>query len=316
MTGFGLSTQNDVHGTLQVELRSVNSRFLELHFKLPDALRQYESMIREQLQARIKRGKVEVRIFVRSNLEGNSPIEVNTTLLNQLEALQKSVLAKIPDAQRLSVAEILQWPGMLATTSTDLLDTESIHDQSQWQTSLESGLAAALNSMVENRAREGAALQKELFRALDTIEEITLELDRQIPTIIAAQQDKLSRRLAEALGVVLGVVIEPTDGNSTKSSSDLGYPEMFQRIQNEVSAIGLRSDIAEELARLKAHCQEFRAQLGRPGPHGKALDFLSQELNREANTIGSKSLSLISTHAALSLKQSIEQLREQVQNIE
>jgi uncharacterized protein (TIGR00255 family) len=293
MTGFGIGQATDSVGTLHIELRSVNSRFLELHFKVPDAFRQSEALFREVIGAHLRRGKVECRLSVKGEANQSLASLVNSNRLEQILALESAVCRVFPQAARLSVAQILAFESTpLDPTSTD-----------ERQPTIRAALDQALADLVGARAREGERLSQVMRGYVEEIGQFVAQIEPSIGVLIEQQQRKLAERLAKALAEV-----DP--------SHQISPEETAARVRQEVAALGLRADVAEELQRLKSHCQEFRFCLDQGGVQGKKLDFLLQEFNREANTLGSKALSEITTNAAIGLKQRIEQLREQIQNIE
>jgi uncharacterized protein (TIGR00255 family) len=359
MTGFGLASDHFNWGSLVIEMRSVNSRFLELHFKMPDQWRGAEPVLRELLQQQLKRGKVEIRLSSKNTGDPNDSVELSSADLQKIVHWQSQVHSIFAAAKPLSVYEILK----LAQTK-NAVGSFSSANALQNDTALTEGLLNAeltqalivtaqksLTALIESRQREGAALCQTLIQGLTQLRAIVVPLAEQMPLWIAAQQQKLSDRLqlilsSEAtnlLGFRENQTVSsaakpsgarPAEGSATASdqqlagknvpesklsalsSTEVSRDEIMLRVRQEIAALGLKADVAEELARLNAHIAEFERSLDAAGPHGKRLDFLIQELNREANTIGSKSMSLMSTHASLGLKQVIEQLREQVQNLE
>lgn len=310
MTGFGTATNNEPTGSVTVELRTVNSRFLELHFKIPDALRHLESALKELIQSQLKRGKVECRINVKStrdpllSLNDSAP---TPEFIQQTKALEESLLREFPGAARLSIAQILAMSG-----------TNPEAQETTWSSELVLGTAQeALKQLVETRAREGAQLNNLLLNGLQSVRSHLAPLVTDLPQLIQAQQDKLCERLKLALSIATQNDTSAASKPATwLNLSETEIAEVMQRIRQEVAALSLKADISEEIGRLEAHLHEFQTSIGSRGPHGKRLDFLIQEMNREANTIGSKATHLKVTHASLGLKQTIEQLREQVQNIE
>ncbi len=279
--------------TFHVELRSVNSRFLEFHFKFPDHLRQFESVTREELSSVLRRGKLECRLSARQTHIDSQQTRLDDSRLNQIKSLQDQVLSQFPTAAQLSVGQILAFDGV----THDAIPVGD--DQAGFRTALK----LALNDLIAQREREGVRLAAIMGSYVDEIEQFVLDLEPQIEQLLLQQQRKLSDRLTKAFQEV-------------EQSQRVSEEEIMVRIRQEVAALGLRGDVAEELERLKSHCKEFRFCLSQGGQQGKRLDFLLQEFNREANTLGSKSLNETMTKAAIGLKQRIEQLREQVQNIE
>ncbi len=311
MTGYGLCTQHHDWGSLHLELRSVNSRFLELQFKLPDEWRVTESLMRERIQETLKRGKVEIRLTVQPLAAGadqGAAAGVNVAAVELLRQQQQVILALIPDAQPLGVAQYLNWPGVLQHSTTAPSDMSL-----QCQQAL-AALDEALRALTASRQREGQQLSNSLLSVIAQIEDAVRSISADMPALIAEQQARLTERLTRAFDSVLEKQSSNPDNGPAKLN--VSFDEVMLRVRQEVSALGLRADVSEETARLQSHLIEFKRTLSAPGPHGKRLDFLIQEMNREANTLGSKSLSLITTRASVDLKQFIEQLREQVQNLE
>ncbi len=284
MTGFAVQTRDLGAVSLHLELRSVNSRFLDLFFRIGDELRQAEPALREQITARLKRGKVECRLNLQSNHAAVRDLALNTSLLDRLAGAEATVRARFPDAATLSVGEVLRWPGMLADDGVSF---------EQMQPALIELAAAALDELVASRAREGEKLAEMIRERLVRMRELVAVVQPRMPEVIADYQEKLITRLRDAAAAL---------------DDD--------RIRQEVAVFAQRIDVAEELNRLIAHIEEVERILKKGGAAGKRLDFLMQELNREANTLASKSAAADVTGAAMELKVLIEQMREQVQNIE
>ena len=298
MTGYAVTTRETPHGTLTLELRSVNSRFLDLQFRINDDLRSFEPALREAIMGRITRGKVECRLSFgrKAASAGNT---VNTALLAQMAALQAQVQARFPDAAVLSVAELLRWPGMVEDAAAS---------QETLQADVGAAAAETLDAFVASRQREGAALEAMLLARIADMERIVAEITPIVPQVVAQFQQKATERMRESLGLAL----QAGDG----AQPVLSQQEAAERIRQEVTMYGIRIDIAEELTRLGAHLAETRHILKKGGQVGKRLDFMMQELNREANTVGSKAPAKELSDAAMALKLLIEQMREQVQNLE
>jgi uncharacterized protein (TIGR00255 family) len=287
MTGYAALSGEFAKGAIHIELRSVNSRFLDVQFRTADDLRQVESILREAIVGAITRGKVECRVSWTPAADRRREPALNTELLSQLVALQHRVHVTAPLSTPLSVDEILHWPGILGD------DTLPVEEMRAVCVDL---MKKALGEFVATRAREGAKLREMLEQRIIAMRTLVAEVTPRIPELVAAQQEKLKTRLAEALGA--------------------GAEQFSERIAQEASLFGTRIDVAEELQRLVAHLDEVMRVLAKGGAAGKRLDFLMQELNREANTLGSKSVSSETSAAAVELKLLIEQMREQVQNIE
>jgi uncharacterized protein (TIGR00255 family) len=296
MTGYAVTTRETAAGTLTLELKSVNSRFLDLQFRINDDLRSLEPLLREAIIARLTRGKVECRMsFGRKS--GSAVQALNGDLLTALAKMQADVRGRFPDAPVLSVNEVLRWPGIIE---------EAEVGQETLQAEVQAAIAETLGAFVESRSREGAALQAMLLSRIDDMEAIVQRIGPLVPQAIAQFQQKATDRMKEALGIAT------QNGGSTAVSRE----EALERIRQEVTLYGVRIDVAEELSRLTAHLSETRHILKKGGQVGKRLDFMMQELNREANTLGSKAALKELADASMSLKLLIEQMREQVQNLE
>lgn len=297
MTGYAVVTRETAAGTLTVELKSVNSRFLDLQFRINDELRALEPMLRETIMARVARGKVECRLSFGRKAAASGAQNLNSDLLTALQQLQLQVRNRFHDAAPFSVNELLRWPGVIeeAEVAQDALQAE-----------VQATAAAALDAFVDSRKREGAALQAMLVARIEEMEAIVERITPLVPQAIAQFQHKATERMKEALGLAAEGAAAPT----------VSHDEALERIRQEVTLYGVRIDVAEELSRLGAHLAETRQILRKGGPVGKRLDFMMQELNREANTVGSKAALKELADASMALKLLIEQMREQVQNIE
>ena len=277
-------------GRLGVEIRSVNSRFLDLTFKLPEELRQHETALRELLTGRLKRGKVELRAAIETNAQGGVA-EPSVKLLQRLNGVQDGIKAWLPGARELSVADVLRLAGSDSAPRGD------------WGADLLEVGAKALEALVSARQREGARLAKMLEAHLGQLRELVAQAGPLVPQLVEQQRTRFLERWQEAMG--LGA-----NGGGT-------LPEAAQdRALTEATAFAIRIDVAEELTRLNSHLDEIERLLKKGGEIGKRLDFLIQELHREANTLGSKSAALELTRIGVDMKVLIEQMREQVQNIE
>ena len=284
MTGFASEARDLGRLTLNLELRSVNSRYLDVAFRIADDLRLAEPQLREAIGARIARGKVECRLSFARNDRVARRVALNPELLAQLQSLQGAVHRRFPDAAPLSVAELLRWPGILAD---DTLTFE------QLQPEIAALAACALDELVATRRREGEKLASMIMERITRMRELVVQAQPKLPQIVADYQEKIASRLREAAATL-----------------------DEERIRQEIAVFSARIDVAEELSRLTAHIDEVARVLKQGGAVGKRLDFLMQELNREANTLASKSVSTDLTGIAVELKILIEQMREQVQNIE
>ncbi|MDR4125684.1 YicC/YloC family endoribonuclease [Yanghanlia caeni] len=307
MTAFGSAKAETDQGTLNIEIRSVNSRFLDLNFRFPEELRMLEAPLREQISRAVTRGKVDVRLsYVRNILPDAAALD--PTALTRMAELLAAARAVIPDVQAPRLNELLN---AAQGGSGAPLDAET------WNAMATEACGKALAELQAAREREGARLAEimhDCARAMDTIVD---EVERSLPHILEEHQQKLAQRLKDAL------LAASPDGFALITGEELSA-----RIAQETSLFSLRIDVAEELARLRSHIAELSHILageadaaienrpGKKGSAGKRLDFLFQEMNREANTLGSKAGALSMTRAAIDLKLLIEQMREQAQNIE
>ena len=299
MTGYAVHTRDTATGTITIEIKSVNSRFLDLQFRINDDLRALEPMLREAIIARVARGKVECRVsFGRKDAAGGKQA-LNTHLLAALADMQETVLQQFGQAAPLSVHELLRWPGVIE---------EAEIGQDTLQADAAQVLKAALDAFIDSRAREGAALRAVLEARIDAMEAIVQRITPLVPKVIAQFQQKAVERMQEALGLSL-----QTD---SPGAAGVTRDDVLERIRQEVTLYGIRIDIAEEISRLSAHLTETRHILKKGGQVGKRLDFMMQELNREANTVGSKAAIKELADASMELKLLIDQMREQVQNLE
>ena len=273
---------------LGLEIRSVNSRFLDLSFKLPEELRQYEPVLRELLVSRLKRGKVEVRAAIESNAQG-SVVDPTPRLLQRLNAVQDNVKAWLPDAAPLSVADVMRLAAGETGTTCD------------WSETILTLGRQALEELLCARQREGERLATMLIERTGQIRALAALAEPLVPQLVAQQRQRFLDRWQEAMAL--------TDGST--------LPEAAQdRALTEATSFAIRIDLAEEITRIQSHLDEIERLIKKGGELGKRLDFLIQELHREANTLGSKSAALELTHISVDMKVLIEQMREQVQNIE
>jgi uncharacterized protein YicC (UPF0701 family) len=293
MTGYANAQSTVQAGTeraaVNIELRSVNGRFLDLGFRLPDELRSLEPALRELLGSAFKRGKIELRLSTSRDSDNAWP-SPTPDQLNRLGRLEGIVLGWLSQARPLSVNEALLWCRGAAVT--ERLD--------------EAALQAArecVQGLREARAREGARLVEVLMEKLARLRELANAAEPMVPAVVQRQQQRFLERWAEALA---------TTGAGQNFSAD----SLRERALNEAASYAIRIDVAEELARLRAHLDEIERLLSAGGELGKRLDFLIQELQREANTLGSKSAALELTNVSVEMKVLVEQMREQVQNIE
>ena len=284
MTGYAARTLDVEHGALHLELKSVNSRYLDFQFRVCEELRAVEPALRELFSARLSRGKLECRVSYAAATARAQSQALNADLLQRLKSFETQVRGELPQAAPLAVADVLRWPGMFGDDSVDS------------ETLLPSCLALAkdaLDDFSASRAREGEKLAAVILERVARMRELVRDVAPRIPVAQAEFQDKLKQRLIDAIG----------------SADD-------ERIRQEVAVFAVRIDVAEELARLSTHLDEVERVLKAGGASGKRLDFLMQELNREANTLGSKSVVSEVSQTAMELKLLIEQMREQIQNIE
>ncbi|BFI97269.1 MAG: YicC family protein [Rhodanobacter sp.] len=282
MTAYASAESGGPSGALSCELRTVNHRYLELSPRLPDELRSLESVLRERIMAKLARGKVDVTVRFSADVQRDS-LQINEALLQHLSSLKLDLVSRFPGMQ-VQFTDLLRFPGVLRS--------EAIDPEAQQATLLEV-LDHALDALTATREREGAKLAQGLRERLDAIERIVAQVREWMPEIRTALRTRLETRLA-----------------------DLKQPADPGRLEQELVLQVTRSDVDEELDRLATHIAETRRVLELKEPIGRRLDFLMQEFNREANTLGSKSVDARSTNAAVELKVLIEQMREQVQNIE
>ena len=284
MTAFA-RTQAGTDGLmLSWELRSVNHRFLEVQFRLPEQLRAHEHGFRETVRKHLKRGKVDCTLRLERQ-GGDNNIELNRPLLLQVLAILEQIRRDAPEIGSPNPMDLLRWPGIIGDNAS--LDDEALAAQ------VNDLFEEALTELIAHRGREGEQLNAAISQRLDDIDRIVQEVKALTASITHEMHRKLSQRLAEL----------PTQVDEA-------------RLEQEVALLAQRADIAEELDRLSIHVEEARGNLRGPGPHGRRLDFLTQELNREANTLGSKSVLAETSQKAVDLKVVIEQIREQVQNVE
>ena len=283
MTAFSRSTTDTDSGRITWEIRSVNSRYLELHFRLPDEFRDMEPALRECIKSRLNRGKVEVFLrFQPSQKQQN--LQVNQDLVSSLNDAADKVHEVIGPGNALDALKILQWPGVLESTTTDI---------KALQKSALGSFNECLESLIIARKREGNSLKELIQQRCDEARNLSEQADKIIPEALAAQRTHLLSKLNE--------LIENPD---------------TERFEQEMVLLAQKADIAEETDRLRTHIDEVLDILQREEPIGRRLDFMMQELNREANTLSSKAMRTELTRIAVDLKVLIEQMREQVQNIE
>ena len=291
LSADNLATRAPAQGSsaVSIELRSVNGRFLDLGFRLPDEFRALEPALRDLLGAAFKRGKIELRLNARTESDSHWP-NPQPDQLNRLTRLESTVLGWLPKAQSLSVHEVLQW--CKGGAPAEKLD--------------EAALDAAKRCIVglrEARGREGERLVAVLMERVNRLRELAVQAEPLVPMVVKRQQQRFLDRWTEAL-------------EATGAAQTISREALQERALNEAAAYAIRIDVAEELARLRSHLEEIARLLKAGGEVGKRLDFLIQELLREANTLASKASALELTNISVEMKVAIEQLREQVQNIE
>ena len=284
MTGFAAAALETPQGSLAVELKTVNHRYLEFQTRLTEEIRPLEPAMREAVAARLTRGKVDCRVTFTPATAAQRTLVPDDTALSALGDASRRVLERFPEARPLSVAEVLHWPGVLAEAT---LSPDRVRED------LMRILDRALSELDQTRRREGTKLEQVLRERLARMSELVTEARPLVPGAVKAYQEKLAAKIAEAAA-------SPSD----------------ERVHQEIVLYAARIDVDEEIARLGTHISEFLRVMDRGGACGKRLDFLCQELNREANTLGSKSVASEMTRISVELKVLIEQMREQVQNIE
>jgi uncharacterized protein (TIGR00255 family) len=284
MTGFAAATDESAQGSLAVELKTVNHRYLEFQTRIPEEFRSLEPAMREAVAARLTRGKVDCRVTFTPAPSAKRSVVPDPDAMAALQDASNRVTERFPDARPLSVSEVLHWPGVLADES---LSADRMKE------AVLALVARAVKELDSTRAREGAKLEALLRDRLGNITTLVKDAGPLMPGAVKAFTEKLAAKIAEAGA-------NPSD----------------ERVHQEIVLYAARIDVDEELSRLVAHVAEFRRVLDKGGACGKRLDFLCQELNREANTLGSKSVANEITRISVELKVLIEQMREQVQNIE
>jgi uncharacterized protein (TIGR00255 family) len=285
MTGFARREAKLPWGTLVWEIRSVNHRYLEPSFRLPEDFREIEPHLRDAMRKALQRGKVEASLNVQWEQEGESDLGINLSKIAQLTKAAQQINGLLGAiAAPVNALDILRWPGVIQKQE---LDREQMHKAALELFDL------ALEGLIEHRSREGAELQQLIINRLDNVSAQVVNVRALMPEILAAQREKLQTKLA-----ALQVELDP------------------ERLEQEIVLLAQKADVDEELDRLDTHVLEVKRSLKQTDSLGRRLDFLMQELNREANTLSSKSIVSETTQAAVELKVLIEQMREQVQNIE
>lgn len=288
MTGYAAAERATIGGIVLMELRSVNHRYLELNMKLDDSLRHTEPLVRELITAKLGRGKVECRMSLVRQAGAGRASQIDAQALQQLAQLAGTVQQQFPQSAPMTVADILRWPGVVENDAA-----EQAASPEQLMEDVRQGVNELLQQLSDMRAREGAQLKTVILARLAEMETLVAQVKPLLPQQVKAYQHKLIAKLQE----VMKTVDE-------------------ERVRQELTLFAQRVDVDEELTRLTTHIQEVKRILQADSAAGKRLDFLMQELNREANTLGSKSISTESSQVAMGLKLLIEQMREQIQNIE
>jgi uncharacterized protein (TIGR00255 family) len=287
MTAFTRQQLDRDYGSLAWEIRSVNHRYLEASVRVPESFRALENTVRDALRKQLNRGKVECQLRFQTEAADGAPvskINVDKELVKQLIEAGDVIGSLASDTAKLSTAELLRWPGVIGTAELDKKALE--HDALEL-------FAVALKDLIATREREGAELSEFIGQRIDAIRAIVADVRLMMPDILAKQRENLLAKIAE-----IDIEIDPT------------------RLEQEVALLTQKADIDEELDRLGAHVNEVERVLRSDDQMGRRLDFLMQELNREANTLSSKSIVVETTRSAVDLKVLIEQMREQIQNIE
>jgi len=284
MTAFSRQQSEQEWGSLTWEIRSVNHRYLETSIRLPDIFRSLENQVRERVRKAISRGKVECQLRYTAQEIPGSTISLNENLVQQLIEASVRIQKSLGEARSPGSMDILRWPGVIAEQSLDnqILEAAAL-----------SLLQSALAELVATREREGRELDSLLGQRITLIRRLVAEMRSKMPDILAAQRQSLLQKLEE-----LKAELEPT------------------RLEQEVALLAQKADVDEELDRLDAHLSEVERVIKSDGQKGRRLDFLMQELNREANTLSSKSIVVETTRSAVEIKVLVEQMREQIQNIE
>ncbi len=284
MTGYASRESNTLNGVLIIETRSVNHRYLELQLKLDDNLRAYEATARELLQAKLGRGKVDCRISMMREVTSANQPQLNHSVLQQIAESAKTAAQYFPHTQAVNMLEILRMPGVM---QSEALDADALEND------LKSALNLVLQDLIAAKSREGEKLKTIILDRLQEVESLVAKVKPMMPALVKQYQEKLTAKLREA-----------------HASND------DERIRQEMVLFVQRIDVDEELVRLSSHIAEVKRILNATAAAGKRLDFLMQEMNREANTLGSKSVAIETSQISMELKVLIEQMREQMMNIE
>ncbi len=284
MTGFARAVTETPFGTLTCELRTVNHRYLDVQFRLPEELRPKEIELRNRIGEILKRGKVECSLHLRRAASGDGELRLDKDLIMQIGASVNEISNMLPDMRAVDPVDVLRWPGVVAEPE---IDTEPLFAEAS------ALIDGALESMQLMRESEGARIAEMLASRLGEIVAIASDVRKRMPEVLGAVRAKQKERIDK-----LDVAADPA------------------RLETELALIAQKLDVDEELDRLQSHVSEVTAAVQKNEPVGRRLDFLMQELNREANTLGSKSADTETTTAAVNLKVLIEQMREQIQNVE
>jgi uncharacterized protein (TIGR00255 family) len=284
MTGFARVERQGAWGALACELRSVNHRYLEVSLRLPEELKTLEADLRQRISAALRRGKVDLSLYLRGAGAGAAATEIDDQALGQLLARIASVRDRLDDAAPVSPLDALRWPGVLREVERDadalIAATRQLLDE-------------ALVEIEASRAREGRRIRETLLQRTASMRELVDTVKTRLPEVSARLRTRVVERIEQ-----LGVTPDP------------------DRLEQELVLYAHKMDVAEELDRLESHLVEIGSILDSDEPAGRRLDFLMQELNREANTLSSKSQDVETTRAAVEMKVAIEQMREQIQNVE
>lgn len=284
MTGFARKTAESPAGTLTCELRTVNHRFLDVQFRLPEELRAREIELRQQIAGSVKRGKIECSLHIRRGQQQNAELNLNNDLVKQIGRSVKVLSSLLPATRDIDPIDVLRWPGVVEESE---VATEPLIAATNEL------LQATLAALGEMRGNEGERIGAMLEARCAEILQIAKSVQKRMPQVLEAVRTKQRERIDK-----LNIEADPA------------------RLETELALIAQKLDVDEELDRLESHISEIRSVLGSEEPVGRRLDFLMQELNREANTLGSKSADAATTKAAVELKVLIEQMREQIQNVE
>ena len=284
MTAYGRTEDKKNDNSIACEIRTINHRYLEISIRMPEELRSLEQKIREHISQKLKRGKIDCNIRIDKNTSKNDPLLINQDVLKKVIDAAENTSINLSNPSALSALDLIQWPGVL---EKDSLEPTKINK------SILKLLGQTLDVVIDTRKREGEKIKKMLVQRCSKIKKIVSNTQKKIPMIQKKLREKLKKRAKE--------LVNELDND---------------RLEQELLFISQKMDIAEEIDRLLAHTEEVERVLDQSGPIGRRLDFLMQEMNRESNTLGSKSNHLHTSNASVELKVLIEQMREQIQNIE